>query len=132
MPALVLKPSGQRSCRQHRLAGRPAVQRRLRSRITAVGGALLVASLVASCSSDDRTGATAAGQTLRGAGYRFSLPTGWRDMTTEAKKAHGEQVDLVADGPETKGTTTSVWVSVQPSQGETLPYLVAATCKVLK
>jgi len=48
------------------------------------------------------------------------------------KKAHGEQVDLAADGPETKGATSSVVVIVQPSQGGTLPELVAATRKVVK
>jgi hypothetical protein len=93
-----------------------------------------VASLAASCGSDDRPGATAtvAGQTVRGTGYSFSLPTGWRDTTTEVKKSHGEQVDLAADGPETKEATSSVLVIVQPSQGGTLPDLVAATRKVVK
>jgi hypothetical protein len=114
---------------------------------------MLVATLAASCGSDDRPGATAtppsttiavgntnaattvtataAGQTLRGTGYSLSLPAGWRDTTTDTKRKYA-QVDLSAVGTETKGAETNLVVIVQPSQGGTLPDLVAATRKVVK
>jgi hypothetical protein len=75
----------------------PDIARDLRGRVAVAGGALLVASLAAACGSNDRPGATAtppsttiavgntnaattvtasaAGQTVRGIGYSFSLPT---------------------------------------------------------
>lgn len=107
---------------------------------------MLVASLAVSCVSTVSRGATtnqqstataattvpaAAGQTLRGTGYSFSLPTGWRDTTTEQMKAFGrrEQVDLATAGP---GRTTNVLVVVEPNPGGTLADLVAAGRKGVK
>lgn len=105
----------------------------------AVGGALLVASLAASCASDKSSGATAnptsttiaaaAGQTVRGTGYSFSLPAGWRDATTEAKQTFTEKVDVAVVGPTSGGVTPHVLVAFDPDRGLTLADHLAATRK---
>jgi DcrB len=107
-----------------------------------VGGAVLVASLAASCASNDSSDAAAnqqsttvalttiprpVGPTVRGTGYRFSLPTGWRDATSEVKKTYSEQVDLAVSGTTTGGIASNLNVVIQPSQGATADEIVAAT-----
>jgi hypothetical protein len=104
----------------------------------AVGGALLVASLAASCASNDSRGATnqqsttiapttvaattaaptTSGQAVRGKGYRVSVPTSWRDVTSEVKPAG--TLDLAVVGPETEGVVSNVNVTIEPTRGLTL------------
>jgi hypothetical protein len=103
---------------------------------------VLVASLAVSCADDDRPGATAdqsgttatatataSGQTARGTGYSFRLPTGWRDVTTEAKQNITQKLDLAATGPPSGGATPSVVVTVEPSRGLVLADHLAAARK---
>jgi DcrB len=139
MPAMPMANSRWRSCRRQRPAARPTGRRCLRGRVAAVGGALLVATLGASCASDDDPGATAnplsttsaatAGQTVRGTGYRFSLPAGWRDGTTEAKKTFTEKIDAAVIGPQTGGFSPNVIIASDPYRGLALADHLAATRK---
>jgi hypothetical protein len=101
---------------------------------------VLVTSVAVSCAADDRPGATAdqsgttvtataSGQTVRGTGYSFRLPTGWRDVTTEAKQNITQKLDLVATGPPVGGATPNVVVTVDPSRGLALADHLAAARK---
>jgi hypothetical protein len=101
---------------------------------------VLVASLAVSCGADNHPGATAdqsgttvtataSGQTVRGTGYGFRLPTGWRDVTTEAKQNITQKLDLAATGPPVGGATPSVVVTVDPSRGLALADHLAAARK---
>lgn len=101
----------------------------------------VVASLAVSCASDDRPGATAtppsttiaattvtaaAGQVVRGTGYRFTLPAGWQDATARAKKSHGVKAPaLVLAGTWTQGVRSNLDVDTYPSRGSALAELVA-------
>jgi hypothetical protein len=70
-----------------------------------------------------------AGQTVHGSGYSFTLPSGWRDVTTQAKKDLTEKIDLAASGPKSGGFTPNLIVAFDPSRGLSLVDLVAATRK---
>jgi hypothetical protein len=126
-----------RSRRRHRPARRSALGRR--GWVTAVGLAL-VAGLAVSCAANDRprgtadqpgttVTATGGGQTVQGTGYSFRLPTGWRDVTTEAKQNITEKVDVAATGPPAAGGTPHVVVAFDPSRGLALAEHLAATRK---
>ena len=102
-----------------------------------------MASLAASCASNDRQGATdqqsttiapttvaattapptTTGQAIRGTGYRVSVPTSWRDVTSDVKPAG--TLDLAVVGPETEGVGSNVNIQIEPTRGLTLADMAA-------